>query len=120
MALKSPLDVDHRRLIVTQTREPAPELAFIGKSLEVDSKNYHTWSYRQWLLAYFNDDKLWSGELEFVEAKLKSDLRNNSAWHHRFFVTFQSGIRTGEEDRDATVKRELRYLALLAFSFYTY
>jgi protein farnesyltransferase/geranylgeranyltransferase type-1 subunit alpha len=97
----------HRRLILTQTRQPAPELAFIGKSLEVDSKNYHTWSYRQWLLAYFNDDELWSGELEFVEEKLKGDLRNNSAWHHRFFVVFQSGVRAGEEDRDAVVKREL-------------
>lgn len=126
MALKSPLDIElrlmdelavkylktyqvwhHRRLIVTETRKPVPELEFIAKSLKVDSKNYHTWSYRQWLLAYFNDDGLWSGELDFVEHMLKNDLRNNSVWHHRFFVVFQSGVRKGDEDRDAVVKREL-------------
>jgi protein farnesyltransferase/geranylgeranyltransferase type-1 subunit alpha len=138
MALKSPLDVElqlmneiavkylktyqvwhHRRLILTQTRKPVPELAFIGRSLDVDEKNYHTWSYRQWLLAYFNDDEMWSGELGFVENMLKRDLRNNSAWHHRFFVVFQSGVRKGEEDRDVTLRRELTYVVGTSLSFYS-
>jgi protein farnesyltransferase/geranylgeranyltransferase type-1 subunit alpha len=100
----------HRRLILTETRIPSPELKFIARSLQVDSKNYHTWSYRQWLLSYFNEDSLWEGELEFAEQMLKQDIRNNSAWHHRFFIVFQSGIRTGDEDRDAVIKRELRYM----------
>lgn len=69
----------HRRLILIETRNPAPELLFIEKSFKVDSKNYHTWSHRQWLLAYFNDDELWSGELQFVNRMLEEDLRNNSA-----------------------------------------
>jgi len=129
MTLKSPLDLElrlmdelavkylktyqvwhHRRLILTETRKPAPELDFIAKSLMVDAKNYHTWSYRQWLLAYFDDDALWSGELDFVEKMLKDDLRNNSAWHHRFFVVFQCGVRKGDEDRDAVLKRELAFV----------
>ena len=42
----------HRRLLVTLMRKPRPELTFITRSLAEDSKNYHTWSYRQWLLAY--------------------------------------------------------------------
>jgi len=129
MALKSPLDLElrlmdelavkhlktyqvwhHRRLILTETRMPSSELEFIAKSLQVDSKNYHTWSYRQWLLAYFNEDTLWSGELDFVEQMLKNDLRNNSAWHHRFFVVFQCGARHGDEDRDAVLRRELAFV----------
>ncbi|KAG2356077.1 hypothetical protein BDR07DRAFT_1453554 [Suillus spraguei] len=129
MALKSPLDDElqlmdelaikhlktyqvwhHRKLLVQQTRNPGPELEFIANSLQVDMKNYHTWSYRQWILAYFNDDALWSHELEFVESMLESDVRNNSAWHHRFFVAFQSGVRSGDEDRDAIVRRELAFL----------
>ena len=97
----------HRRLLLIQLRKPAPELSFITESLKVDVKNYHTWSYRQWLLAYFNEDELWEGELDFVDQMLYADIRNNSAWHHRFFVVFQSGIRTGEEDRLRILKREL-------------
>ncbi|TRM63637.1 hypothetical protein BD626DRAFT_431490 [Schizophyllum amplum] len=100
----------HRRLLLMKTRNPEPELQLIAKILQVDSKNYHTWSHRQWLLAHFNQDALWAGELDFVQEMLNADLRNNSAWHHRFFVVFQSGIRDGEEDRDRVVKRELTYV----------
>lgn len=129
LALKSPLDLElrlmdelavkhlktyqvwhHRRLLLTEMRKPAPELEFIAKSLKVDAKNYHTWSYRQWLLAYFNDDELWKGELDFVERMLTDDIRNNSAWHHRFFTVFQSGTRQGDEDRDEVLRRELAYV----------
>ena len=30
--------------------------------------------------------ELWSAELSFVDALLDADVRNNSAWNHRFFV----------------------------------
>jgi len=126
MTLDAPLDVElqlmdelavkylktyqvwhHRRLLVQQTKRPGPELEFIANALQIDTKNYHTWSYRQWILAHFNDDTLWSRELQFVESMLNYDLRNNSAWHHRFFVVFQSGVRKGDEARDEVVRREL-------------
>ena len=100
----------HRRLLVTLLRSlsiASAELSFIAKNLRNDSKNYHTWSYRQWLLAHFNDDALWEGELEFVEELIEEDVRNNSAWSHRFFVVFEAGVRNGDEDREATVRREL-------------
>lgn len=101
----------HRRLIVTLTRKPRAELDFIAKALsEADQKNYHTWSYRQWLLSYFNDEEdLWSKELDFVHVMLTKDVRNNSAWHHRFFVVWASGVRDGEEDRERVLRRELMY-----------
>jgi protein farnesyltransferase/geranylgeranyltransferase type-1 subunit alpha len=52
-----------------------------------DEKNYHVWSYRQWLVDRF---ALWAdaNELRFVERLLHSDVRNNSAWNHRWFVIF--------------------------------
>lgn len=100
----------HRRLLVNILRDPAPELEFIAQGLQVDEKNYHTWAYRQWVLAHFNEDSLWAGELPFVEQLLQEDIRNNSAWHHRFFVVFASGVRTGDEDRDAVLRRELAYV----------
>lgn len=113
----------YRRLLVTITQKVNQELAFIQRGLEVDEKNYHTWSYRQWILAHFGgtgkstsdesqdvDNSLWNGELDFVDSMLIRDIRNNSAWHHRFFIVWGCGIREGEEDRDHVLKRELIYV----------
>lgn len=103
----------HRRLLLTALRSldaARAELAFIARVLQADAKNYHTWSYRQWLLAHFNDDEagwLWAGERSWVEDLLEKDVRNNSAWHHRFFVVWASGVRKGDEDREAVCRREL-------------
>ncbi|KAF8902558.1 hypothetical protein CPB84DRAFT_1775678 [Gymnopilus junonius] len=112
----------HRRLLVSLTRQPKRELDFIKKGLEADAKNYHTWSYRQWLLGSFAgrgasvtdgvedvDEDLWIGELDFVDSMLAQDVRNNSAWHHRFFVVWGCGVRDGDEDRERVLKRELIY-----------
>lgn len=128
MSIKAPLDVElelmdelavkylktyqvwhHRRLILTETRDPQRELAFVEESLREDTKNYHTWSHRQWVLSHFNDSDLWRGELDFLDTMFNQDIRNNSAWHHRFFVVFQSGVREGEEDRERVVRRELTF-----------
>ncbi|KAF9485669.1 protein prenylyltransferase [Pholiota conissans] len=117
----------HRRLLVPLAKQPMRELAFIKRSLEVDAKNYHTWSYRQWLLASCyglgaaadeaNDDsviddaeEVWAGELDFVDAMLSQDVRNNSAWHHRFFVVYGCrGLPSSESERQRIFKRELIY-----------
>ncbi|KDR77230.1 hypothetical protein GALMADRAFT_246519 [Galerina marginata CBS 339.88] len=114
----------HRRLLVSLTRQPSRELDFIKRGLQADAKNYHTWSYRQWLLACFGgrggsvteagdvevDEDLWANELDFVDTMLAHDVRNNSAWHHRFFVVWGCGVREGEEDRERILKRELTYV----------
>ncbi|KAI0338027.1 protein prenylyltransferase [Trametopsis cervina] len=100
----------HRRLLLTHltttpitvaTSKPLSdpldvatnELDFITKVLDEDSKNYHTWSYRQWILAHLDDSRLWLGEIPYVDELLQADVRNNSAWHHRFFVVFSRGGR---------------------------
>ena len=57
-----------------------------------DSKNYHVWTYRHWLVRHF---KLWDHprEIEDINALLKADVRNNSAWSHRYMLRF--GPREG-------------------------
>lgn len=137
LELKSPLDVElklmdvlaieylktyqvwhHRRLIITalysspssrSTPAGLAEQTFITKALEEDTKNYHTWSYRQWLLAFFDDGKMWEGELAFVEKLLEEDVRNNSAWHHRYFVVFGKGQGKSRSDREDLLKSEVSY-----------
>jgi len=110
----------HRRLLLQILKTPVPELAFIESVLDIDSKNYHTWSYRQWLLAHFNDDALWTGEIPYVERMLEKDFRNNSAWHHRFFVVWDSGVHTGDENREETLRRELGCVLSIPLTSYSY
>lgn len=93
-----------------QLKTPLPELTYLSKVLTHDVKNYHTWAYRQWLLTHFDDEKLWAQELPFVDLLLMEDVRNNSAWHHRFFVVWDAGVREGEEDREQVLRRELSYV----------
>jgi hypothetical protein len=54
---------------------------------DANPKNYHAWAHRQWALAALG---MWeshgAAELEFSAALLESDVRNNSAWNHRWFV----------------------------------
>ncbi|PWN17790.1 protein prenylyltransferase [Microstroma glucosiphilum] len=103
----------HRRLILCAIESPSrevleAELDFIGSVLSRDSKNYHTWAYRQWVLAHFAGmpqeeeetsasagsagklPELWQAELPYTDKLLAQDARNNSAWNHRFFIIFGS------------------------------
>ncbi|KAI8622599.1 hypothetical protein BC830DRAFT_1088972 [Chytriomyces sp. MP71] len=85
----------HREVVVTQLAAAAAgqgsgiadviatELAYINQQLDADSKNYHAWSYRQWLVRHFQH---WDQELPDVDGLIVTDCRNNSAWNHRFFV----------------------------------
>lgn len=54
-----------------------------AKVFKNDSKNYHAWQHRQWVIKTFG---LWADELEYVNQLLKEDFRNNSAWNQRHFV----------------------------------
>lgn len=64
---------------------PATELPHLALMFTKDAKNYHVWSYRQWLVRHFS---LWDSELPYIESLLRDDVRNNSAWNHRWFVVF--------------------------------
>lgn len=64
---------------------PAGEPSFLALMLSKDAKNYHVWSYRQWLVRHFS---LWDSELPLIEEFLRDDVRNNSAWNHRWFLIF--------------------------------
>ena len=107
----------HRRLVVAALGDPDGELDFVAHNLARDAKNYHTWGYRQWLLAHFGGldlplssevassvegsrgagcfPQLWNGELDYVDSLLRQDVRNNSAWNHRWFTNFARFGLTG-------------------------
>ncbi|KWU46260.1 protein prenylyltransferase, partial [Rhodotorula sp. JG-1b] len=120
--LKSYQVWQHRRTIVLALNDPSRELEFTAKALALDAKNYHTWAYRQWVLMHFwpapassscaagstetrspAAREVWDGEIAYADKLLQEDLRNNSAWSHRFFVAFESGM--GGD----CAEREIRY-----------
>lgn len=95
------------------------EAEFIRRMLEEDTKNYHVWSYRSYLVRKLG---LWKAaderERKLVEEMIQEDVRNNSAWSHRFFIVFsdpeQSTAEAGATEYDpkvpqAIVDREVAY-----------
>ncbi len=95
---------------------PRNEIDFLGHMFAKDVKNYHVWSYRQWLVRHFS---LWDTELPYVERLLGEDVRNNSAWNHRWFVVFarhtdpkQHSIKNNDAHSEVSldiVEREIEY-----------
>lgn len=62
------------------------ETDFITDILAEDTKNYHVWSYRQYLVRKLG--RWGPEERHAVERMVDEDVRNNSAWSHRFFLVF--------------------------------
>ncbi|KAM5470054.1 CAAX geranylgeranyltransferase alpha subunit [Microsporum audouinii] len=81
----------HRQVIMSNESVfptvPEGELDFLVKMFALDAKNYHVWTYRHWLLRHF---KLWDSpaELADIERMIDEDVRNNSAWNHRWIMRF--------------------------------
>lgn len=85
----------HRQTMIDRLGDPTGEPEFLAQMFELDSKNYHVWSYRQWLVKRF---ALWDkGEFEAVDELLRKDIRNNSAWNHRWFLNFGRGPEALED-----------------------
>jgi protein farnesyltransferase/geranylgeranyltransferase type-1 subunit alpha len=99
------------------TKFATSERTFVRDILAEDTKNYHVWSYRSYLvekLGMWDDEE----ELASLEAMVNDDVRNNSAWSHRFFVVFSNpahatpGVASTEADPkvpQAIVEREVEY-----------
>ncbi|KAK3327627.1 hypothetical protein B0T19DRAFT_441591 [Cercophora scortea] len=87
----------------------ASERAFLAAILAHDTKNYHVWSYRSYLVGKLGT---WGAdELAAVEAMITDDVRNNSAWSHRFFLVFSNPAHstpgTAATDPDPAVPRDI-------------
>lgn len=105
----------HRRAMLEQDPQSfemygPKELEYIAQILlHQDGKNYHAWSYRQWILKNIVID--WKeSELAFVDQLLDHDVRNNSAWNHRWFSLHYGNGRSQSQKLNATdAKQELEY-----------
>lgn len=86
------------------------ELGYVATVLEEDSKNYHAWSHRQWVVRTVNNADLWGKELEFAHSLILKDPRNNSAWNQRWFVCHEGGaiktlpLETAKKEADYAIQ----------------
>lgn len=71
-----------RQALADKVSTPMQEMDFINRMIENDSKNYHAWSYRQWVIQKY---QLWDFEWVDVARLIAEDVRNNSAWNQRYF-----------------------------------
>ncbi|ODQ82588.1 hypothetical protein BABINDRAFT_164359 [Babjeviella inositovora NRRL Y-12698] len=82
------------------------EYPLMQAMFDEDEKNYHVWSYRKWFVKKFGLLES-PEELAFVDGLIAADIRNNSAWNHRFFISFGS-FQSGAADPLIT-EREISY-----------
>lgn len=64
------------------------ERVFMTVMLKLDTKNYHVWSYRQAMVRKLSQFNI--AELVDTQNFIEEDIRNNSAWAHRFFLIFSN------------------------------
>lgn len=98
------------------------ERDFMTQMFDADAKNYHVWTYRSYLvrkLDMFNEK-----ELRSVEELLRKDVRNNSAWSHRFFVVFSDPAHSTQDSKatqydpkipDSILDREIEFSKAATF-----
>lgn len=77
---------NHRRWLLLQLSTEAAdvlaeELELVSKILNLDGRNFHAWSYRQWLRVTFPSIQL--DDLEYSQHLIEKDFSNYSAWFLR-------------------------------------
>eukprot|EP01147_Barroeca_monosierra_P005443 gene5442-7159_t len=95
----------HRQKVLEQLGDGSAEMEFTKNMLDIDEKNYHAWTYRQWAMTHFNlFPKLRQEGLGFADDMLEKDVYNNSVWNHRYFVIEKTTGFTPE-----VIERELKF-----------
>ena len=78
----------HRRCIMEMLKQGFDrELELLEEVFSSDSKNYHAWAYRLWLVERF---ELFVGEMDWVEDWLEDEVTNNSLWAYRRFLVVKT------------------------------
>jgi geranylgeranyl transferase type-2 subunit alpha len=84
----------HRRWIISQLSPVDSDLVqqqlrLVNTILDLDARNFHAWSYRQWLRKEFN---LELEDIEYSEKLILKDFSNYSAWFLRSWAVDRGSV----------------------------
>lgn len=74
----------HRKWVIGQaTSDLSNELALCSRLLDLDSRNFHCWNYRQFIAIAQIGNSCLEDEFAYTTGKISQDPSNYSAWHYR-------------------------------------
>ncbi|WWC62865.1 uncharacterized protein I303_105463 [Kwoniella dejecticola CBS 10117] len=79
------------------------ELKLVEKMLDADSRNFHAWDYRRYVLASLPVQRPLTDELKYTQSKIESNFSNFSAWHCR--TKTLAAIWEKEQTPEAEIRR---------------
>ncbi|GES61790.1 geranylgeranyl transferase type II alpha subunit [Aspergillus terreus] len=115
------LDEAKRRLPLPLSRRLwEEELALVGKMLSLDSRNFHGWGYRRFVvesLEKLTDDEtgtisMTQSEFDYAKKMIGTNLSNFSAWHYRtkLIQRLLNEKSAGDEERRKMLDDELELI----------
>lgn len=88
------------------------ELAIVSKMLELDSRNFHGWHYRRYVVGELeksHNKSLVKPEFDYTTSKINANFSNFSAWHQRAKLIPRLLKETGQDPREL-LHSELEYI----------
>ncbi|ORX91828.1 geranylgeranyltransferase type II [Basidiobolus meristosporus CBS 931.73] len=113
---------NHRRWVLHTMPEPnwKRELHLVGKMLDLDSRNFHGWSYRRSVVAELRkispNEEIDATEFAYTTSKINQSFSNGSAWHYRSKLLPSVLLQTPANQRSALLENEYE---LVKAAFYT-
>ncbi|KAK7525127.1 uncharacterized protein IWZ02DRAFT_224718 [Phyllosticta citriasiana] len=121
---------NHRQWLLQQSTELVPqsharrlwqeELGLVGKMLSRDSRNFHGWSYRRFVVAHLEalpsedgqNTSMTEPEFEYTTKMINTNLSNFSAWHNRtkLIPRLLDERKANEETRREFLKAEFELI----------
>jgi len=107
----------HRIWIIDQgTCDLERELSLCSKMLNMDSRNFHCWNYRRYVVGCIGTRSCLESELAFTTEKTNQDFSNYSAWHYRSVLIPQLFDHVPQVELDEILDQEFE---LVKQAFYT-
>ncbi|CAG8587141.1 16044_t:CDS:10 [Acaulospora morrowiae] len=116
---------NHRRwcLETMPTPDWQGELTLVGRILDMDSRNFHAWDYRRYVISKLSsteagDTEIRKNEFDFTTTKINQNFSNYSAWHQRskLLPRLIKEKHLNDQERKKMIDREFE---LVKSAFYT-
>lgn len=95
------------------------ELAIVSKLLEMDSRNFHGWHYRRFIVKTvesLSGRSLNSDEFEYTTKKINQNISNFSAWFQRTTIIESMLSKDQISDMDSFINNEFEYIKNAIFT----